>query len=159
MKKKYLPLLLEISQKKILMIGPGLAAREKLHSLSQVQKTVTVISSSFHEDFLNKSWLQLISRKYQKGDLESFDIVYVGINDKEQEEQIFEEAQILQQEGKNILLNFLASPSQSDFISPSVLLQEQFAVFISSYGKNPALVKRLRQELEKTLATLQKKIM
>ena len=119
-KNKYLPVLLDISEAKILLIGAGNACREKLRSLSQADVQVDVISPEFHEDFLNKDWLHLQKRQYQTGDLDGYSIVYVGINDAEMEEVIINDAEQLKKK-QQILINFVDQKEKSDFISPSVL--------------------------------------
>lgn len=149
-KKKYLPMLYDVSEKSILIIGAGLACREKLRTLKNLQKNITVISSSFHEDFLRQDWLTLIPRKYESGDLKRFDIVYVGVNHPPTEKQIAQDAQKLLPQ-KQVFINFLSSPQNSHFIAPSFVARENFSIFISSYGKAPAAVKMIRQEIEKQL--------
>jgi siroheme synthase (precorrin-2 oxidase/ferrochelatase) len=169
--KNYLPLLLDVTEKKILMIGAGLACREKLRTLSLSGKSVTVISSSFHEDFLNKNWITREERRYRKGDLLGYDIVYVGINNPEVSVQIqsevaairegdsgfFREIRPLMDEysdsllKRNILINFVDKPLVSDFISPAVLIKKYFAVFISTFGRGPGMTKKIRQTLEEKI--------
>jgi precorrin-2 dehydrogenase/sirohydrochlorin ferrochelatase len=144
--KKYLPIMIDISKKNILLIGGGKAASEKLRTLSQLNKRITAISPNFIEDFDNIDWIDFIYRKYQKGDLDNFDIVYVGINDDEVEEEIYKEAK-----QKNILINFIDKVENSDFISVAGFIQENYSIFISTYGKGPGAAKKIRQEIESKL--------
>jgi len=145
-KKIYYPLMLDITDKNILIIGGGPAAAEKLRSLSQTGKTVKVIAREFSDAFRNQDWLQLEQRAYQSGDLQGFDLVYVGINDPQEEERILHDAKNL-----NLLINFVDKVENSDFISPSVLLRENFALFISTYGKGPGMTKKIRKTIEEKI--------
>ncbi len=165
--RNYLPLLLDVTEKKILMIGAGLACREKLRTLSLSGKTVKVISPSFHEDFLNKDWITREERRYQKGDLLGYDLVYVGINNPEVSALIREEAaaikngnaaffqnsvsEAIPEMHRNLLINFVDKPAVSDFISPAVLIKKHFALFISTFGKGPGMTKRIREHLEEKI--------
>jgi precorrin-2 dehydrogenase/sirohydrochlorin ferrochelatase len=142
-KEIYLPVLLDITDKKILLIGAGNACREKLNSLSQLKTDITVISPVFHDDFKNKAWIHTIQREYRKNDLKGFDIVYIGINNPETEKEIYEESRNL-----NVLVNFVDKVEYSDFISPSLIKRENFSIFISTYGKGPGAAKKIRQTIE-----------
>lgn len=144
--RTYLPVLLDITDKNILVIGAGRAGSEKLRSLGQTGKTITVISPEFRDEFLDRDWIKTVKRPYQSGDLDGFDIVYVAVNDETVSKQIQDEAK-----DKRLLLNFVDRPSISHFISPSVLIRKFFSIFVSTYGRGPGMTKRIRQTLEEKL--------
>ncbi len=144
--RTYLPLLLDITDKKILILGAGKAASEKLRTLSQLGKKITVIAPEIRPEFQDKEWIQIECRKYRQGDLKGYQIVYAGVNDPTVEESIHQEAK---QEG--VLLNIIDHVERSDFISPSALIKKYFAIFISTFGKGPGMTKRIRQLLETSL--------
>lgn len=135
--------MLDVTNKKILLLGGGKASAEKLRTLSQLNMRITAISPNFIEEFHSKDWIDFIYRKYQYGDLSGFDLVYCGINDPIVEKEILNEAR-----EKTVLINFIDQVENSDFISASTLIQENFTLFISTYGKSPGGAKMIRQELE-----------
>ncbi|MCB1141534.1 MAG: bifunctional precorrin-2 dehydrogenase/sirohydrochlorin ferrochelatase [Leptospiraceae bacterium] len=141
--KTYLPILLDISNKDILLIGGGKSALEKLRTLSQLNKKVRVISDVFLEEFRRYDFLELIERKYETGDMDPYSVIYCGINDPEEEYKIFLEAR---KKGK--LINFIDQVDSSDFISASSLIYSNFTIFISTYGKSPGGAKMIREEIE-----------
>ena len=145
-RKIYLPIMLDVSEKNILLIGGGVACAEKLRSLGQLNKEITAIAPEFCENFSGKSWIKMIKRKYRPGDLKGFHIVYVGINNKDEEMIILKEAR---REG--LLINFVDQVKFSDFISPSVLLKKFFSIFISTNGKGPGASKFIRREIEEKI--------
>src|SRR6185295_6925180 len=100
--KSYLPIMLDVSNMNILLLGAGKASTEKLRTLAQLKKEVTVISPEFGKEFLDKPWLRLVQRKYRYGDLAGFNVVYSGINDRAEEENIYREAR-----ERKILVNFI----------------------------------------------------
>lgn len=144
--KTYLPFMLDVSEKNILILGAGKASSEKLRTLSQLNKKVRVISPEFREEFIDKDWLDLVQRKYQYGDLEGFHIVYSGVNDIETEKIIKKESI-----ERNILVNFVDKVEDSDFISVAGFIKKSFSLFISTYGKAPSGAKRIREEIEAKL--------
>ena len=145
-RKIYLPIMLDVSEKNILLIGGGAACAEKLRSLGQLNKEITAISPEFCEDFSDKSWIKMIKRKYSPGDIKGFHIVYVGINDPDEEMKILEEAR-----HEGILINFVDQVKFSDFISPAVLIKNFFSIFISTNGRGPGASKYIRKEIEEKI--------
>ncbi len=144
--KTYLPLMIEVSKKNILLIGGGKAAAEKLRTLSQLNKKIKAISPDFVEEFHGLEWIDFEYRKYRVGDLKNFDIVYVGINDPIIEKEILEEAK-----KEKLLINFIDKVEDSDFISVAGFIKENYSIFISTYGKGPGAAKKIRQEIESKL--------
>ena len=144
--KVYLPLMLEVSKKNILLIGGGSACAEKLRTLSQLGKRVTAIAPEFSDSFDGLDWIDFIYRKYMPGDLKNYDIAYVGINNFSEEMKILEEAKL-----ENVLVNFVDQPAFSDFISASVLIKKFFSIFISTNGRGPGAAKMIRKEIESKL--------
>lgn len=145
--KKYLPMMMDVTEKSILLIGAGNACAEKLRTLLSLDMQVTVISDSFLPVFQNNDKLKLIERKYTVGDMQNFDIIYCGINDETERKKIRDEAETL---GK--LINFVDRPLESDFISASSLIYENFTIFISTYGKSPGGAKKIRETLEQKIS-------
>ncbi len=135
--------MLDVTNKKILLLGGGKASAEKLRTLSQLGTRITAISPEFIEEFHSLGWIDFIYRKYEYGDLKEFDVVYSGVNDRDVEREILKEAR-----ERNVLINFIDKVEDSDFISASTLIQENFSIFISTYGRAPGGAKMIRQEIE-----------
>jgi len=144
--ERFLPMMLNVTNKKILMIGAGRACREKLWSLGQVKVEITVIAPGIHEDFFGKPWIRLVQRPYQAGDLAGYAIVYVGVNNPTLEAQIRREASEV-----GALVNFVDKREYSDFISPSVIQRDHFSIFVSTFGRGPGAAKNIRKEIESNL--------
>lgn len=141
--KQYLPIMLDVTNKNILILGAGKASAEKLRTLAQLGKPITVISKTFCDEFLSKDWLILKQKPYEYGDLKGFDVVYSGVNDKIVEHEIFKEAK-----ERNVLINFIDQVENSDFISAASIIRKNLTIFISTYGKTPGGAKRIRQKIE-----------
>lgn len=142
----YLPILLKITGKNILVIGAGNACREKLNSLRQLGTRITVVAPELHPDFLDQDWIEIRKRKFTAEDLEGMDIVYSGVNNPDLETEIFRECR-----KRCILVNFVDKVEYSDFISPSLLKRKNFSIFISTYGKGPGATKKIRQTIEEKI--------
>jgi siroheme synthase-like protein len=143
--RRYLPILLDATDKKIVLIGGGGACAEKLRTLAQLRMKITAISPEFGEAF-NREWIERVHRKYEPGDLKGCSLAYVGINDPGEEMRILEEAR-----REHVLVNFVDQVSKSDFISPAALIRKHFAIFISTFGRGPGATKRIRKTIEERI--------
>jgi len=142
-KHKYIPIMLDVTDKKILMIGAGKACAEKIRGLQAADVQITLIAPQRNDFFLNKPWILYDEREYKTGDLAGYDIVYSGVNNQSVTDNIIAEAK-----ERNVLINIVDKPEHSDFISPSVIKKENFSIFISTYGKGPGMTKKIRKTIE-----------
>lgn len=139
-------MMLDVTDRNIVVFGGGRASAEKLRTLSGLNKNITVISPEFGQEFRDKPWLNLIERKYKKGDLKNFDLVYSGINDPVVKKEILAEAR-----ENRIPINFIDDVEHSDFISAASLIRNSFTIFISTYGKGPGGTKKIRESIESAI--------
>ena len=144
----YYPLNLNIKNKKVLVIGGGSVALQKIHALLEAGARLEVISPQIHEELFQlfkQGSLQWKSRKYEKGDLKSAFLVFGATNDREINQQILNEAR-----EKGILFNAVDQPELCDFIIPARISRDEFMITISSGGEAPFLSKMIRKQLEKS---------
>ncbi len=145
----YFPFYLDINEKKILLIGGGKIALQKLKALLPFSKNITVIAPEIKYNnylLIKEHNLPYFQRSYQKGDIEKFDIVIVAINDEKLQEAIFYESR-----GKNILINCVDNIKYCDFIFPSIIKRGDITITISTNGASPALSRGLREYIESLL--------
>ncbi|MBE7439465.1 MAG: hypothetical protein HS115_13480 [Spirochaetales bacterium] len=146
MNRKYLPIMLDVTERSVLILGGGKAAAEKLRTLDQLRPRTRAIALDFLPIFDDYPWITREKRAYRTGDLDGADVVYCGVNDRVVEAAVAREAK-----ERKILINFIDDRDISEFISASVLAREHFSIFISSYGRSPGAVKQIRQLIESNL--------
>ncbi|WKV09269.1 bifunctional precorrin-2 dehydrogenase/sirohydrochlorin ferrochelatase [Thermoanaerobacterium sp. CMT5567-10] len=142
----YYPIMLNIKNKKCLVIGGGNVAYRKILSLLEFGGTVTAIAPKFIKDIweLSKnSKIELIDRKYQKNDVQNYNLVIVATNDKMLNKEISKECI-----DNNIPVNVVDDKELSTFITPSVIRRGDLTISISTNGKSPLLSRRIREMLE-----------
>lgn len=145
-KQKYLPILLDLSEKKVLVIGAGSVASRKVQTLLDYNCHITVISpviSKKIREYENRGVLNIIERKYQKGDALSFDLVFSAINDKQAENLIYYDCI-----SNKIPLNVADVPHLCSFIMPATVKRGYLTISIASQGKAPFLVKDVKEKIE-----------
>lgn len=126
----YLPVSLNISNRKILLIGGGKVALEKITSLKRFTKNIHIVTEEA-DDIVIDSGFPITYKSYKKSDLEGYFIVYACTNIREKNLEIKRDCDDL---GK--LVNVVDNPGLCDFISPAIHKQDNMTVAISSNGED-----------------------
>jgi len=145
----YFPTFLNFENKKVLIIGAGKIAHNKLTHLLDFTKNITVISpelSSIMTDTLEYNSLEFLQRKYTHGDIRGFDIVIAAVDDISLQEDIYFESR-----SHRCLYNCVDIKKYCDFIFPSYIKKGDLTISISTNGSSPSFSKHLRIYLEKII--------
>lgn len=145
----YFPAFLKFDDKKILIIGGGNVALEKLEHLLDFTKNITLISKQFNESIeslIDLHVLKAFNKSYEKEDLNGYDIIIAAIDDLPLQEQIYFDTRPL-----NVLCNCVDYPKYCDFIFPSYVKKGDLTVAISTGGSSPAMAKQMRIFLSKVI--------
>jgi len=142
----YFPAFLKLDNKKILIVGGGYIAYEKLEHLLDFTKEIAVIALDFSDDMLNmikENNLPYEQRAYIEGDIKDFAVVIVAVDDIPLQGEIFAESKLY-----NCLCNSVDSVDYCDFIFPSYVKKDDLTIAISTSGASPAMAKHLRIYLQ-----------
>jgi len=145
----YFPLFMDMNNLKVLVVGGGTIATEKLEKLVDFTKEITVIALRIDDeaqDLIANYGLKLDQRAYIMGDIEGFDIVIVATDTVTLHKEIYEESR-----GSRILVNSVDNTDYCDFIFPSYVKKEDLTIAFSTGGASPAFAKQLRQHFEKII--------
>ena len=126
----FLPISINIQDKKILIVGGGQVGLQKLKGVTRFTRDVTVLATSILPE-VSKYSCSIIQKQYETIDLQGFHLVYACTNSIVLNQQIQQEAH-----QQKLLVNVADNPSLSDFISPAVFVEEGMSVAISSQGKD-----------------------
>ncbi|NOX15695.1 MAG: bifunctional precorrin-2 dehydrogenase/sirohydrochlorin ferrochelatase [Epsilonproteobacteria bacterium] len=145
----YFPAFIKLDNQKILIVGGGYIAHEKLVHLLDFTKDIALIATDFSQEMMDKikeKNLNYKKRAYEKGDIENFRIVIIAVNDISLQKDIFVESKKY-----NCLCNAVDSVDYCDFIFPSYVKKDDLTIAISTSGASPALAKHLRIYLSKLI--------
>ena len=145
----YFPAFLQLTDKKILIVGGGAVAYEKLIHLLDFTKDIAIIAEDVSQEMLlciEKEKLLLQKRAYRSGDIKEFAIVVVAVDNIELQAEIFEESKKY-----NCLCNAVDSTAYCDFIFPSYIKKGDLTIAVSTSGASPAMAKYLRIFLQKMI--------
>lgn len=145
----YFPAFLKLDNKKILIVGGGNIAYEKLQHLLDFTKEIYVVSQEYSDAMMyriNEENLHFEKRAYKEGDIKDFAIVIVAVDSIELQAAIFQESKKY-----NCLCNAVDSVAYCDFIFPSYIKKGDLIIAVSTSGASPALAKHLRKHLQKLI--------
>ena len=142
----YFPAFVKLDDKKILIVGGGYIAYEKLDHLLDFTHDISVIALEFSDEMLSrikKEGLEFEQRAYKEGDIKEYGVVIVAVDDIPLQAKIFEESKKY-----NCLCNSVDSVDYCDFIFPSYIKKDDLTIAVSTSGSSPAVAKHLRIYLQ-----------
>ena len=141
----YIPLFLDVTGRRCVVIGSHAAAAAKVTMLAHAGASIVAISAM--PDMELSAALMLprvlrLARVYQPGDLRDAILAFVEPEDPAITQQIVAEAR-----QRNIPVNVIDSPEHCTFIAPAIVTQGRLQIAISTGGASPAVARMLREEL------------
>ncbi len=147
---KLFPIFLKLKGRKVLVIGGGLIALQKLQGLINTEAELSVLAPTIIPEiralcgeFPNKRRIEFIERDYQIGDEQNYYMLIAATDIPELNNSICNRAR-----DQMILVNSVDEPEFCDFYIPSVAEAGDLKIAISTNAKAPALAQRLRRDLE-----------
>lgn len=139
--KRYYMACLDLAERRCLVVGGGVVAREKIVGLLDCEASVTVVARRV-SDAVAALPVELHERAYVSGDLEDRFLVVAATNDELLNRRVHDDA-----EARSLLCNVVDVPELCTFILPAVHRVGPIAVAVSTGGASPALAKRIRDDI------------
>ena len=145
------PIFLKVAELEVLIVGGGNVGLEKLSFLlkSSPNAKVTIVSINFLPELIDlakKHKVVIIESAYENSFLEGKHIVIATTDNIEVNIQVYKDCK-----KRNILVNVADNPPYCDFYMGGIVTKGNIKIAISTNGKSPTLVKRLRQYLEEII--------
>jgi len=141
----YFPLLMNIDYKKVVIVGGGHVARQKVEALLPTKALVTVISPAVTEKlqhYINEGLVTWKEKAFEPADLDDAALIFAVTNDEEVNNAVEEAAQHWQ------LLSRADAKGRVDFINPAVVRRGDFILTVSTSGASPGLTRQVKTNLE-----------
>lgn len=145
----YLPISLDISNKKCIVIGGGRIATRKIESLKATDADIIVISPYVTDELAamaDKGSVTHQDRIYRDGDLDGATLAIAATNDSVVNQAVYDEAT-----KRGVLINVVDTPELCSFIVPATVRRGDLTVSVSTNGKSPAVARRIREKIEDTI--------
>ena len=145
MEMKFLPVSLNITYKKILIIGGGKVAIKKIKILKQFTNEITVVGANICKE-IKTGKISCREKRYHKSDLTGYHIIYACTNNVMLNRRIK-----LDCEDMGKLINVVDNPDLSDFASPAIFKKGKMTVAVGSNAQNVIKSIELRNRIKKIL--------
>ncbi|WP_433958013.1 precorrin-2 dehydrogenase/sirohydrochlorin ferrochelatase family protein [Cytobacillus horneckiae] len=140
----YFPLLMNIDYKKVVIVGGGHVARQKVEALLPTKAQLVLISPTVTETlqhFIDEGLVTWKEKVFEPADLDDAALIFAVTNDKEVNNAVEEATQHWQ------LLSRADAKGRVDFINPAVVRRGDFIVTVSTSGASPGLTRRIKMDL------------
>ncbi len=154
---RFYPINLDLKGKKVLVVGAGTVALQKIEGLLQAGAQIHVVSREACPEIIHlheTAQLNLQIAEYEKGQLADIFLIFAATNDAETNRMIHQDGL-----EKKIWVNAVDQPAECDFIIPARVIRGDLLIAISSGGKAPFLSKILRKYFDKKIPTEWEEIM
>lgn len=136
---------LNLERRRVLVVGAGRIALEKIQGVLACDATVDVIAPDVEPEVAaleRAGQICIQRRRFEGDDVEDAFLVIAATNDMQVNTSVFDAA-----EARSIPVNVVDVPSLCSFILPAVERNGPLAVAISTGGASPALAKRIKREV------------
>jgi siroheme synthase-like protein len=147
------PVFLKMNKLRLLIVGGGSVAIEKLHFLlkSSPDAHVTVVApeidNTIIEIFAKHTYhVNIIHEKFDPVVLPHFDLVIAATNHSDVNREIYKACK-----SAGVLINVADTPDLCDFYMGSIVTRGNLKIAISTNGQSPTFAKRFRQLLDDIL--------
>lgn len=145
----YFPLFMDISDKKIVVIGGGNIAARRVKVLSQFCRNLTVVAPRIHPDLLTleeKGQIRVIRREYEREDIYDAWMVLATTDQHKLNEEIYSVAKCL-----GALVNVASNREKCDFHFSGIVKKNHFVVGINASGMDHKGAARLKKRIEEAV--------
>ncbi|MDB5588669.1 MAG: cobA [Devosia sp.] len=139
------PLSYKVQGKRIVIIGGGEEALNKVRLVTKTTAKVVIISQHIEIDF-SAFVVEVLQRGFVASDLDNAALVFVA------EDSADAEAAKVAARARNIPLNVVDVPAECDFYTPSIIDRAPLTVAISTEGDAPVLARLVRARIEAMLS-------
>jgi siroheme synthase-like protein len=130
MNKNYLPISIDISNQKILIIGGGESANKKLKILQRFNAKVEVIALEVCDE-IKASGVTYFETSYKKELLKGYLMLYSCTNNEALDIQILEDGKEM-----GVLVNIHDKPKLCQFVSPAIFQNGRITVAVGSNAED-----------------------
>lgn len=141
----YFPLMVNIEFKKVVIVGGGHVARQKVEALLHTNVEITVVSPTVTDKlktYLDEGKAVWKQKLFEPADLDGAALIFAATNDETVNDAVEEATQHWQ------FLNRADALGRMDFMNPAVVRRGDFVVTVSTTGASPALTRKVKADLE-----------
>lgn len=141
-----LPIIVDLTGRKVLVVGGGRIAYRKAKALADEGAHVTIISPNFIDDFSTMPNATLVQRTFETGDTGGFQLVITATGVSAVDQLIYDEGN-----ARGTWINSADDPDRCSFYLAATHRDGNVIIAVSTEGKSPALASHLRNTIAEQL--------
>ena len=145
----WFPLFIDLSGKKVLVVGGGRIALRRIRTLLDFTEAVTVVAPQLLPELLEleaEGKIAVLRRPYEPSDPEGAALVLAAAGDGEVNEKVREDCKRM-----GIPVNVSSDRHKSDFYFPGVARKNGYVVGVTASGEDHAGAKKLTEAIRELL--------
>ena len=135
--KRYFPMFIDLSDKKIVVVGGGNIATRRIRTLLQFTRNITAIAP--------KSTMEL-QELVKRSDFDMAYMVIAATNDWKLNDEIY---RVCKEEG--IYVNVADDKSKCDFYFPGIYMKDEVVIGITASGLDHSRAKKVRLAIQEAM--------
>jgi precorrin-2 dehydrogenase / sirohydrochlorin ferrochelatase len=143
----YYPAFLDLVGKRVVVVGGGRVATDKIHGLLPCRPRPPVViapqASEPIRRLVAQGRLQWHQRPYRQGDLADADLVFAATDDRALNAVVAGEAR-----ARGVPVLAVDDVPNCDFIAPALVRRRDLTIAISTHGRSPAMARFVRAWLD-----------
>lgn len=142
----YFPFFIDISEKKIVVVGAGKIASRRILTLSEFTRNIKVVALHCADSvrkLAEEGKVQIREKAYERDDIYGADIVIAGTDDSELNNEIYSVCKCL-----GILVNVISDRTKCDFHFPGIVKRDSLVAGVNAGGQDHKMAKRAREVIE-----------
>ena len=147
---RYLPILVDLRERRCLVVGGGDVAARKVEQLLTAGARVTVVAprvnARIDELAAQRPAVRVERRPYAPSDLDGVALAFAATDDPALQQEIATQAG-----AAGVWLNAVDEPERCSFVMPAILDRDPLVVAVSTGGASPALARRIRDDVGERL--------
>ncbi|HET9182977.1 MAG TPA: bifunctional precorrin-2 dehydrogenase/sirohydrochlorin ferrochelatase [Candidatus Angelobacter sp.] len=140
------PVFLKLEGRKVLIVGGGAVAEQKIEGVLRSATDVTVIAPEVTpriREWAQQGRLNHVPQEFRAGMAEGYFLVIAATDSPAVNHAVYDQAR-----ASGALCNAVDDTPYCDFYAPALVSRGEFQIAISTGGSSPALAQRVRKNLE-----------
>ncbi|MBC1567394.1 bifunctional precorrin-2 dehydrogenase/sirohydrochlorin ferrochelatase [Listeria sp. FSL L7-1425] len=142
------PIMLDITGKKVVIIGGGKVALRKITGLLDAGADILVVGLNVLPEIKSLN-VQVVEEAYRAAHLESAFMIFICTDNPEVNQLV------LHDRAAGQLVNDTTDQANSDFFNMATVTKNELTIGISTGGGNPGYAKQVKQEVSQLVANLE----
>lgn len=143
----YFPMFIELEGRRVLIVGGGKMALDKVRKLTDFGPSITVLAPEIRPEIAAIPGLALVFRTFSPEDIDDdYAFVIAATDDNAVNREIASRCRELR-----IPINVVDTQEECSFIFPSLVRRGPLSIGISTGGASPAAAVRIKREIDRAL--------